>query len=81
MIASAKELAVFFSNNQETFLRDLIPTRSEISNKLDVAIKNAGKNMRQRVRKGGKNITIGAIHYCTWTEEWFVRNRMMLLLY
>lgn len=50
MIASAKELAVFFSNNQEAFLQDLIPTRSEISNKLDVAIRNAGKNTRQRVR-------------------------------
>ncbi|KAF9322500.1 hypothetical protein BGZ91_004270 [Linnemannia elongata] len=50
MIASAKELAVFFSNNQEAFLQDLIPTRSEISNKLDVAIRNAGKNTRQRLR-------------------------------
>ncbi|KAF9550345.1 hypothetical protein EC957_000647 [Mortierella hygrophila] len=50
MIASAKELAVFFSNNQEVFLRDLIPTRSEISNKLDAAIRNAGKNTRQRLR-------------------------------
>lgn len=49
MIASAKELAVFFSNNQEAFLQDLIPTRSEISNKLDVAIRNAGKDTRQRV--------------------------------
>ncbi|KAG0376874.1 hypothetical protein BGX24_007067 [Mortierella sp. AD032] len=50
MIASAKELAIFFSNDQETFLRDLIPTRSEISNKLDAAIRNAGKDSRQRLR-------------------------------
>ncbi|KAI1320541.1 hypothetical protein EDD11_000503 [Mortierella claussenii] len=48
MINSAKELAPFFADNQETFLRDLIPTPSEISNKLDVAIKNAGKDTRQR---------------------------------
>ncbi|KAF9919759.1 hypothetical protein FBU30_010584 [Linnemannia zychae] len=50
MIASAKELAVFFSNDEEKFLRDLIPTRSEISNKLDIAVRNAGKNTRQRLR-------------------------------
>ncbi|KAG0283037.1 hypothetical protein BGZ96_012593 [Linnemannia gamsii] len=50
MIASAKELAVFFSNNQEAFLQDLIPTRSEISDKLEAAVKNAGKNTRQRLR-------------------------------
>lgn len=49
MIASAKELAVFFSNDQEAFLRDLIPTRSEISDKLEAAVKNAGKDTRQRV--------------------------------
>ncbi|KAG0323820.1 hypothetical protein BG000_002452 [Podila horticola] len=50
MIESAKELAPFFCNDPETFLRDLIPTRSELTNKLDVAVKNAGKDQRQRLR-------------------------------
>ncbi|KAI7828662.1 aminotransferase [Gamsiella multidivaricata] len=50
MINSAKTLAVFFANDQELFLRELIPTPSEISNKLDVAIRNAGKDTRQRLR-------------------------------
>ncbi|KAF9941793.1 hypothetical protein BGZ67_003883 [Mortierella alpina] len=50
MINSAKELAPFFASKPNVFLRDLIPTRSEISDKLDAAIKNAGKNSRQRLR-------------------------------
>ncbi|KAG0198236.1 hypothetical protein BGX28_008317 [Mortierella sp. GBA30] len=50
MINSAKTLAPFFANDQETFLRDLIPTRSEITNKLNAAINNAGKDTRQRLR-------------------------------
>ncbi|KAF9186592.1 hypothetical protein BGZ51_001847 [Haplosporangium sp. Z 767] len=50
MIASAKTLAPFFADDQEIFLRDLIPTRSEISNKLDAAIRNGGKDNRQRLR-------------------------------
>lgn len=51
MIESAKELALFFSNDPETFLRDLIPTRSELTNKLEAAVKNAGKDQRQRVKR------------------------------
>ncbi|KAG0055606.1 hypothetical protein BGZ83_008040 [Gryganskiella cystojenkinii] len=50
MISSAKTLAPFFANDQELFLRELIPTRSELSNKLDSAIKNVGKDKRQRLR-------------------------------
>ncbi|KAF9311450.1 hypothetical protein BG003_007373 [Podila horticola] len=50
MIESAKELAPFFCSDPETFLRDLIPTRSELTNKLNVAVKNAGKDQRQRLR-------------------------------
>ncbi|KAF9418277.1 hypothetical protein BGZ94_009736 [Podila epigama] len=50
MINSAKELAPFFCKDQNTFLRDLIPTRSELSNKLDAAVRNAGKEQRQRLR-------------------------------
>ncbi|KAG0354872.1 hypothetical protein BG005_006156 [Podila minutissima] len=50
MIESAKELAPYFSNDPETFLRDLIPTRSELTNKLELAVKNAGKDQRQRLR-------------------------------
>ncbi|KAF8930963.1 hypothetical protein BGZ52_000265 [Haplosporangium bisporale] len=50
MIESAKELALFFSSDPETFLRDLIPTRSELTNKLEAAVNNAGKGQRQRLR-------------------------------
>ncbi|ORZ08469.1 aminotransferase [Lobosporangium transversale] len=50
MINSAKALGEFFATDPEKFLRDLIPTHSEISNKLDVAIKNLGRNIRQRIR-------------------------------
>ncbi|KAG0330073.1 Glucose-6-phosphate 1-dehydrogenase [Dissophora globulifera] len=50
MISSAKELAAFFASNQEEFLRELIPTRSEIFTKVDAAVKNAGKDRRQRLR-------------------------------
>ncbi|KAG0223608.1 hypothetical protein BGX31_008433 [Mortierella sp. GBA43] len=49
MIESAKALAPFASN-QEKFLRELIPTPSEISTKLDAAIANGGKSARQRLR-------------------------------
>ncbi|KAF9114400.1 hypothetical protein BGX27_010949 [Mortierella sp. AM989] len=50
MISSAKTLAPFFSDDQEKFLRDLIPTPSELTNKLEAAVKNSGKNTRQRLR-------------------------------
>ncbi|KAF8929968.1 hypothetical protein BGZ58_008555 [Dissophora ornata] len=50
MISSAKTLAAFFASDQEKFLRDLIPTHSEIENKLNAAINNAGKDKRQRLR-------------------------------
>ncbi|KAF9433094.1 hypothetical protein BGZ76_009897 [Entomortierella beljakovae] len=50
MINSAKTLACFLSDDQEKFLEDLIPTRSELVNKLESAIKSSGKDSRQRLR-------------------------------
>ncbi|KAF9997611.1 hypothetical protein BGZ79_008710 [Entomortierella chlamydospora] len=50
MISSAKALALFIADDHEKFLHDLIPTRSELANKLEAAVKNAGTNTRQRLR-------------------------------
>ncbi|KAF9584473.1 hypothetical protein BGW38_006343 [Lunasporangiospora selenospora] len=50
MINSAKELAAFLASDQEKFLQDLIPTRSELAYKLEGAIRNAGIEKRQRLR-------------------------------
>ncbi|KAF9349274.1 hypothetical protein BGX26_012408 [Mortierella sp. AD094] len=50
MISSAKTLASFFADDQEKFLRDLIPIPSELTTKLEAAVKNSGNNTRQRLR-------------------------------
>ncbi|KAF9970440.1 hypothetical protein BGZ73_006854 [Actinomortierella ambigua] len=50
MIKSAEELAPFFAPKPTLFLQDLIPTRSEITTKLETAIHRAGKDNRQRLR-------------------------------
>ncbi|KAF8973396.1 hypothetical protein BGZ46_009935 [Entomortierella lignicola] len=50
MLNSAKALAAFYADDQEKFLSDLIPTPSELVTKLEGAVKNAGNNIRQRLR-------------------------------
>jgi len=50
MLSSAKVLAETYAMHKEKFLQELIPTRSELVRKLEGAIKNGGKNNRQRVK-------------------------------
>ncbi|KAF9916082.1 hypothetical protein BGZ65_000444, partial [Modicella reniformis] len=47
---SAKVLSSLLAKDQGVFLRELIPTPSEITNKLDAAIRNARTNARLRLR-------------------------------